>query len=118
VDKKFGDVGYYDSPELAAARRELKERALEHERITREKISKMKIKQLLPIPEKYTVLVYGEEEVGKYGYLDLEREGWTFPFFVLAEDAGKSIIGVYAIGNFGDGDIETDFRLTLRQPAG
>lgn len=71
----------------------------------------MKYKQLLPIPDKYTVLLPCED-----GYVDLEKEGWAVPFLVLAEDAGKNIIGVYAIDGIGDGQFETDFRLALRRP--
>jgi len=74
---------------------------------------KVKVKQLLPIPDKYTVLLHCEDE-----YVDLEKEEWTIPFFVLAEDAGKSILGVYALDSIGDGYLETDFRLALKQPAG
>jgi hypothetical protein len=67
----------------------------------------------LSIPDKYVVLLPVEE-----GYADLEKEGWAVPFFVLAEDAGKSIVGVYVLDSLGDGQLETDFQLALRSETG
>ena len=72
----------------------------------------MKYKQLLPIPDKYVVLLLCDDE-----YIDLEKEGWSIPFFVLTENAGESVVGVHVIDSLGEGYFEPDFRLALRQPA-
>ena len=112
MNNETQDAGYYDSPKIAAAREALIKHAAKEAALRRERISKMKYKQLLPIPDKYIVLLFCSDG----GYFDAEKAGWSVPFFILAEDAGESIIGVYAIDSIGEGQLETDFRLILKQP--
>ena len=119
MNNETQDAGYTDSPKIAAVREALIKHAAKEAALRRERISKMKYKQLLPIPDKYIVLTpCFNVESNTTEYIDLEKEGWTFPLFILAEDAGESVVGVYAMDSIGYGELEEDFRLVFKQPHG
>ena len=79
----------------------------------------MIIRQILPVPEKYRVMIKAEDENGISKYRDLEKEGWTAPLFLLFDDPNKhgeidSYIAIYSIDPHGRADFNVDFMLQIR----
>lgn len=72
----------------------------------------LRIKQIMPIPNRYTILTPVIDELGNTVMEDLSKEGW--PQVLALVDGGEwndDYVAAYQIDLFGCGDIQDQFAM-------